>query len=105
MGWGIDYTYKGYLNRITEDSVDSVREDCKRRIELYWREILAYMAATPPAYDTDEEGYKMPMPETLAVKVAALRESLEEDMYTLMQIDQYYESIEQQKEIENEQTC
>ena len=102
MGWGIDYTYKGYLNKITEDSVDDVREECKRRIELYWREILAYMAATPPYFE-DEEGGRMTTPEVLAVDVQRIRESLEEDMYTLMQIDQYYESIEQQKEDTNEQ--
>ena len=104
MGWGLDYIYKGYINRITEQSIDDVREECKARIELYWREILAYMAATPPAYDEDDEGGKIPMPETLAVKVAELRGSLEEDMYTLMQIDQYYESLEQ-KEEENGQDC
>lgn len=105
MGWGINYTYKGYLNKITEHSVDDVREDCKRRIELYWREILAYMAATPPPYFEDEEGGRMTTPEVLAVDVQRIREGLEEDMYTLMQIDQYYDSIEQQEEKENEQEC
>lgn len=105
MGWGIKYIYKGYLNKITEDSIDKVREDCKRRIELYWREILAYMATTPQPYFEDEEGNRMPAPEALAVDVQRIRESLEEDMYTLMQIEQYYESIEQQEEKENEQEC
>ena len=81
MGWGVDYTYHGYIRNMTKEQLSGELEDCEGRIELAWRELLAYAQQTPPAYTTpeDDEDTPEPWPEFLARKFGQLRRDLEED--------------------------
>ena len=60
MSWGTYYQYNGYLSHIGKNEIDSKREECNSVNDMLWREILAYMAATPPAYAKDDEGNEYP---------------------------------------------
>lgn len=80
MSWGTYYKHTGYLPRVAKDSVDYLVDECNSRIDMYFRDILAYMASTPPAFGEDIEGEKIPWPEVISTKVKELREALEEDI-------------------------
>ena len=49
MAWGTYYKFEGYLSRISKSQLESKLEECQQINDMLWREILAYMAATPPA--------------------------------------------------------
>ena len=77
MSWGTYYQYNGYLSHIGKNEIDSKREECNSVNDMLWREILAYMASTPPATAKDAEGNEYPWPEFIAMKVRELREEIE----------------------------
>lgn len=81
MGWGTSYKYDGYLSRITTGEVDNKLEETNNIIDIMWREILAYMASTPPRDASDGES-EYPYPEFIASKCAEFRRELE-DYYDL----------------------
>ena len=55
MSWGTYYQYNGYLSHIGKNEIDSKREECNSVNDMLWREILAYMASTPPATAKDRD--------------------------------------------------
>lgn len=91
MGWGVRYKYTGYLSRLHKDSLYAERDELQNVNDLLWREILAYMAATPPATIGDCEGNPLPYPEHLSIEVAKLREQIEENLVMITKIDQCLE--------------
>lgn len=98
MGWGTRYKHTGYLSRISKSQIWSKKDEIERRLDLCWREILAYMAATPPEIAKDCAGAEYPYVEFIAAKVAELREDMEEDYSLLTQIKDCIEAEEENPE-------
>lgn len=95
MSYGISYTYDGYLSHMSKDRLDDEYDDQQKEIDLVFREILAYMAATPPPfvkYDEEESG-EYPYPEFLAMKVKEYRERLEEAIAMQVRISECQEAM------------
>ena len=93
MSWGTYYKHEGYLSRIGKHEVESKREECQRINAMLWREILAYMASTPPAMAKDDEGNEYPWPEFIAMKVREFREEIEENAMLMARIDDCFEAM------------
>lgn len=98
MGWGTYYKYDGYLSRIGKDSLFDKKEELEKINEMYWRELLAYMAATPPEYTKDCEGSEYPYPEFLAMKIRDIREELEDNISLITRIDDCVEAMSEDPE-------
>ena len=93
MGWGTYYKYDGYLSRIGKNEIESKREECESINEMMWREILAYMAMTPPAYAKDDEGHEYPWPEFIAMKLRDFRVEIEENARLVARLDDCEEAM------------
>ena len=93
MGWGTYYKYDGYLSRIGKNEIESKRVECESINEMMWREILAYMAMTPPAYAKDDEGHEYPWPEFIAMKLREFREEIEENARLVARLDDCEEAM------------
>ena len=78
MSWGTCYKYEGYLLRINKNEIDDKIDECNEDIERIFREILAYMAMTPPIEAKDCEGNEYPWPEELASLVKRYQDEVEE---------------------------
>jgi len=98
MSWGTIYTYDGYLSRISKDELYSKKEELQDLIDMTWRDILAYMSATPPAMMKDEEGNEYPYPEFMAMKVREMRQKLEDDVRLLERIENCLETLKEHPE-------
>ena len=83
----------GYLSRIGKNEIGSKREECESINEMLWREILAYMAMTPPAYAKDDEGHEYPWPEFIAMKLREFREEIEENARLVARLDDCEEAM------------
>ncbi len=68
MSWGTYYQYNGYLSHIGKNEIYNKREECESVNDMLWREILAYMASTPPVYAKDDQGNEYPWAEFIAMK-------------------------------------
>lgn len=75
------------FSRIGKKQIDSKREECQRINDMLWREILAYMAMTPPTTAKDCEGSEYPWAEFIAMKVESLREKIEESNMLIARLD------------------
>lgn len=95
MSWGVYYTYDGYLSHLSKNELENELENLKRVNELMWREILAYMAATPPAVSKDPEGEEYPTPEFFATKIKDYRDTIEENMTMITHIEDCLEAIKE----------
>lgn len=95
MGWGTYYKHEGYLSRIGKDRLWSEKEDLERVNKMLWEEILAYMAATPPAFDNDREGESIPYPEVITLKMREIREEIESNCYMLARINDCIDAMEE----------
>ena len=93
MSWGTYYKFEGYLSRISKSQLEYKLEECQRINDMLWREILAYMAATPPATAKDCEGEEYPYPEYLAMKIRELREEIEENATLMARINDCLEAM------------
>ena len=93
MAWGTYYKFEGYLSRISKSQLESKLEECQQINDMLWREILAYMAATPPATAKDCEGEEYPYPEYLAMKIRELREEIEENATLMARINDCLEAM------------
>ncbi|MBR2310189.1 MAG: hypothetical protein IKA47_06620, partial [Oscillospiraceae bacterium] len=93
MAWGTYYKFEGYLSRISKSQLENKLEECQRINDMLWREILAYMAATPPATAKDCEGEEYPYPEYLAMKIRELREEIEENATLMARINDCLEAM------------
>ena len=93
MSWGTYYKYNGYLRRIGKNEIDEKREECISDNDMLWREILAYMAMTPPAYAKTSEGNEYPWAEFLAMKLREFREAIEENAMLIARLDDCDEAI------------
>ena len=98
MGWGTSYIYDGYLNRVLPNEIDEKIEEYEESIQSRWQDILAYMAATPPAYTEDEEGGKIDYPEFLSSLLTRYREEMAEDYFWLNILKQAKETLEEHPE-------
>jgi hypothetical protein len=98
MAWGTYYKFEGYLSRICKSQLESKLEECQRINDMLWREILAYMAATPPATAKDCEGEEYPYPEYLAMKIRELREEIEENATLMARINDCLEAMRENPE-------
>ena len=98
MSWGTYYKYDGYLSRIGKNEIDSKREECNSINDMLWREILAYMAATPPAYAKDDEGHEYPWAEFIAMKLRELREEIEDNNMLIARLDDCHEALRENPE-------
>lgn len=78
MSWGTYYKHNGYLSRIGKDDIEEEIDECNENIARIFREILAAMAMTPPAYAKDCEGNEYPWAEHIALKVKEYQEELED---------------------------
>lgn len=91
MGWGVSYKYDGYLSRMAICNLEDELEHYKKMVDLIYREMLAYMAATPQN-EKDCEGAEVPYPEALAVKIAEYRDSLEDYYWWIHHIEDCLEA-------------
>lgn len=98
MSWGTYYTHDGYLSRIGKNEIDSKREECQRINDMLWREILAYMASTPPVYAKDDEGHEYPWAEFIGMKLREFREEIEENAMLTARLDDCAETMEEHPE-------
>lgn len=78
MSWGTYYKYNGYLSHIGKHELDLKIEECNETVARVFREILAYMAMTPPLYAKDCEGEEYPWAEHVANLARQYQEELEE---------------------------
>ena len=98
MSWGTYYKHEGYLSHIGKHEIESKREECQNINDMIWREILAYMASTPPATAKDAEGNEYPWPEFIAMKVREMREEIEGNAGLTARLDDCAESMEEHPE-------
>ena len=98
MAWGTYYKFEGYLSRISKCQLENKLEECQQINDMLWREILAYMAATPPATAKDCEGEEYPYPEYLAMKIRELREEIEENATLMALINDCLEAMHENPE-------
>jgi hypothetical protein len=98
MAWGTYYKFDGYLSRISKSQLAGKLEECQQINDMLWREILAYMAATPPATAKDCEGEEYPYPEYLAMKIRELREEIEENATLMARINDCLEAMRENPE-------
>ena len=98
MSWGPYYKHDGYLSRIGKNEILDKREECQRVNDMIWREILAYMASTPPATAKDEEGSEYPWQEFIAMKVRQMREEIEDNDRLMARLDDCAEAMEENPE-------
>jgi hypothetical protein len=96
MGWAVNYKYNGELNRMSISGLESELEGYKRMVDLYWREMLAYMSATPQNVK-DCEGHEIPYPEHLAVKIAEYRENIEDYYWWIHHIQDCLDALSEDK--------
>ena len=78
MSWGTYYNYDGYLSRIGKNELDQKIEECNETVARVFREIIAYMAMTPPTYAKDGDGEEYPWAEYVANQAHQFQEELEE---------------------------
>lgn len=97
MGWGVSYKYDGYLSRMSISALESELENYQKMIDLNYRELLAYMAATPQNAK-DCEGEEIPYPEYLAVKIAEIRDSLDDYYWWVHHIQDCLEALRENKD-------
>lgn len=93
MSWGTSYTYEGYLLRIGKKELEDKKEECQRINDMLWREILAYMASTPPSMTKSDDGHEYPWPEFISMRVQHLREEIEENTMLIARIDDCQEAM------------
>ena len=93
MSWGTYYKHEGYLSRIGKHEIESKREECQRINDMLWREILAYMASTPPAMMKDDEDNEYPWAEFLAMKMREFREEIEDNARLMARLDDCAEAM------------
>lgn len=98
MGWGVHYKHSGYLSRLTIASLEDKLEELRKVNDLLWREILAYMASTPPQTAKDSEGSEYPWQEFIAVDVAQKRETIEENMLLIARIEDCLDVLREKPE-------
>ena len=98
MSWGTYYKFEGYLSRISKCQLENKLEECQRINDMLWREILAYMAATPPASAKDCEGSEYPYTEFLAMKVQELREEIEENASLMARLNDCLDAMRENPE-------
>jgi len=98
MSWGTYYKHDGYLSHISKNQIDSKREECQSINDMLWREILAYMASTPPAYAKDDEGNEYPWQEFIAMKLREFREEIEDNARMVARLDDCAEAMEEHPE-------
>ena len=60
---------------------------------MLWREILAYMASTPPSMTKSDDGHEYPWPEFISMRVQHLREEIEENTMLIARIDDCQEAM------------
>ena len=93
MSWGTYYKHEGYLSHIAKREIGSKREECQHVNDMLWREILAYMAMTPPVMMKDEEGNEYPWAEFIAMKIREFREEIEENAMLTARLDDCDEAM------------
>ena len=98
MSWGTYYKHEGYLSRISKNEIPSKLEECQEINDMVWREILAYMASTPPATAKTEEGTEYPWQEFIAMKIREMREEIEESVRLMARLDDCAEAMEENPE-------
>jgi len=98
MSWGTYYKHEGYLSHIGKNEIERKREECQNINDMLWREILAYMASTPPAMTKDDEGNEYPWPEFIAMKIRELREEIEDNARMMARLDDCEEALEDNPE-------
>ena len=98
MAWGTYYKFEGYISRISKCQLENKLEECQQINDMLWREILAYMAATPPATAKDCEGEEYPYPEYLAMKIRELREEIEENATLMARLNDCLEAMRENPE-------
>ena len=98
MSWGVYYTYKGYLSHLTKNELEDKLEELKNINEMYWQEILAYMAMTPPVMAKDAEGNEYPWAESIVLKIRQYRQDIEENDQLIARIQDCLEAMEENPE-------
>jgi len=98
MSWGTYYKHNGYLSHIGKNEIESKREDCNFFNDKMWREILAYMAATPPAYAKDDEGNEYPWAEFIAMRLLELRDEIEVNDMLIARLDDCEDAMRENPE-------
>lgn len=78
MSWGTYYKHSGYLSRIGKNDIEEEIDECNDTIARVFRELLALMAMTPPAYAKDCEGNEYPWSEHIAQLAKNYQEELED---------------------------
>lgn len=95
MSWGTIYKHEGYLIRIRKDEVENRINKCNQNIENTWQKILAYMAATPPAYAKTEDGVEYPYPEYLTELLEDLKDYLEGEVALRQRLEDCNEAMKE----------
>ena len=98
MGWGTYYKHDGYLSHIGKNEIENKREECLRINDMLWREILAYMASTPPAMMKSDEGIEYPWQEFIAMKIRDFRDEIEDNARLMTHLDDCIEAMEENPE-------
>ena len=81
------YKYDGIIQDVSKDNYLDKKAEAEGMNDMLWRDLLAYAAATPPAWAEDCEGEKYPYPEYLEMKLRDIRESIEENMRLIRDIE------------------
>lgn len=102
MSWGVSYQYDGYLIRLTKNELPEKLEDLKDDNDAMWREILAYMASTPPANIKDSEGSEYPFNDFIANHIKYLRDEIERNTALIARIEDCMETMHDHPELVTE---
>ena len=98
MSWGTYYKGEFYLSRIGKRELTEKYEECKELNDMFWNQILAMCAMTPPTYAKSEEGKEYPWAEYLDMKLREFREEIEDNDRLMERISACQEVLEENPE-------
>jgi len=92
MGHYVFYDYKGCLDDMYIDDLESKLIELQDDNDTMWNEILQYISATPPITIPDDEGNPMSFIEYMSGHIKYLRNHIEENDRMITQINDCLET-------------
>lgn len=87
------YEFDKCYSQMDKSDLEEKKFECQCLNDHLWSEILAYMAATPPAMIKNDDNEEYPYPEFLVSKLHELRDEIEGNAATIARLDDYLDAM------------